>query len=190
MAKREIKVWEKLESKKIFDHQWLDIDNCSFLLPNGHKALDYYILNYNDWISVIAITQEGKFVMEKQYRPGIGKVSLEICGGVIDNTDHSPEEAARRELSEETGYEGGTWSHFDTLCPNAGIQTNVVHLFIAEGVELRSAEQQEDTEDISTFLMDKQEVKEALMKGEIIQAIHSAALWKYFCLEEQAKKTL
>lgn len=58
-------------------------------------------------MNVIAITDESRFVLEKQYRHGLGKTCYEIPAGVIEEGE-SPLEAAKRELQEETGYSEGT----------------------------------------------------------------------------------
>src|SRR4030042_6958442 len=70
----------------------------------GH-AYDFYILESPDWVNVIPITPHDEVVLIRQYRHGIREVTLEIPGGIMEGKD-SPEDAARRELIEETGYEG------------------------------------------------------------------------------------
>ncbi|MFA7115675.1 MAG: NUDIX hydrolase [Bacteroidales bacterium] len=180
MEKTRIKNWKVLDSKRIFNKSWLNVRNITYKLPNGTILKDYFITDYPDWISVIAITETGEFVMERQFRPGINGVSLEICGGVIEKTDVNNEEAARRELSEETGYEGGKWTKILDICPNAGAQSNKVHVYLAKGVKKVTDMHLDTTEDIEVFLMKEKEVLEALKNNEICQAIHVASLWKYF----------
>ena len=53
-------------------------------MPKGVELDDFYILEYPDWINVIAITEEGDFVLERQYRHGTQTVEYEICAGVIE----------------------------------------------------------------------------------------------------------
>src|SRR5882724_3364409 len=67
---------------------------------------DAYMFVCPDWVSVVAVTTEGQFVMVRQYRYGIDGPSLEVPGGMIDKGE-PPAVAAMRELREETGYGGG-----------------------------------------------------------------------------------
>ena len=76
-------------------------------------------------------------VLIRQYRHGIGAVHFEIPAGTTDPEDTSLEAAARRELLEETGYGGGTWSPLMTLSANPALQNNLTYTFLAEGVTAR-----------------------------------------------------
>ena len=99
--------------------------------------------------------------------------------GVIDPGE-TPLEAAQRELSEETGFGGGTWQEFMVLSPNPTNHNNRSITFLATDVEQLSAPHEEESEDIHVHVMTKEDVRELLEKGEIIQALHAAPLWKYF----------
>jgi len=180
MKERCIKKWEVLKSKQIFDKPWLNVRDVTFKLPTGVIVDHYYLIDYNDMISVIAITETGEFVMERQYRPGINDISLEICGGATETSDDNFEMAARRELSEETGYEGGQWSKLMEVYPNACSQSNKVHIYLAQGVKKVAKIHQDKTEDIEVFLMKEKDLLKSLQNGEICQAVHAASLWKYF----------
>ena len=78
----------------------------SIELPDGRRIPDYYVFEYPDWVNVIAITKEGKFVFIDQYRHGLGETDYEIPAGVAEPDDASMLAAAQRELAEETGYGG------------------------------------------------------------------------------------
>ena len=99
---------------------------------------------------------------------------------MCDPTDASPEEAARRELLEETGYGNGNWSLFMTVSPNPTNHTNMSYTYLATEVEPISQQHTEPTEDIRIHLLTESEVRELLESGEIVQALLAAPLWKYF----------
>ena len=102
--------WKTLKSEIIVSRPpWLRVRHDEVELPDGRINPEFYVLEYPDWVNVIAITEDGKFVMERQYRYGLGCTCHEICAGVMEKGE-TPEEAARRELEEETGYVGGEWS--------------------------------------------------------------------------------
>ena len=149
------------------------------LLPNGNHIPEYYILEYPDWVNTIAITKDGKFVFVRQYRPGLGRTSYELCAGVCDKEDASPLVSAQRELWEETGYGKGNWREYMVISANPSTHTNLTHCFLATDVEPIDHQHLEDTEDLSVHLLTFEEVKQLLENNEIMQSLNAAPLWKY-----------
>lgn len=182
MKQDNLKKWKVLRSAYIHREPWFTVREEDVLLPNGKEIPSYHILEYPDWVNVIAITRDRRFVMEKQYRHALARVDYELCAGVTEPEDGSPMESARRELLEETGYGGGTWEHFMTLSANPGTHTNYTHCFIARDVERLGEPCLEDTEDISVQILTKTELLDIMTRGGIIQALHIAPLWKYMAL--------
>lgn len=176
---KDIKKWEILGTEYLIQRPWLTARRDHVRLPSGVENKEYYILEYPEWVNVIAVTKDGKFLMERQYRHGIQDVRYELCAGVCE-VGEDPMVAAKRELLEETGYAGGIWRSFMTISANAGSMTNWSHTFIAEGVEPVSAQNLEATEDITIHLMSKREVYELLKGGHFAQALMVAPLWRYF----------
>lgn len=173
--------WKVLTSKVLqFNPPWLNLRQETVELPGGVQIPTWYLNDFPDWISVIAITKDGHFVLESQYRHGVKDTFYELCGGVIDEGE-TPLEAAKRELLEETGFGGGEWTYYMKLSPNPTNHTNYQHTFLAIGVDKSHDVQQEKTEDIDTYLFTKEEVLEILQNGWMIQALHSAPLWRYLC---------
>ena len=93
---------------------------------------------------------------------------------------HRPWLTARRELSEESGYGGGTWRELMTISCNPSNMTNLVHCFVAEGVEPQGNAHLEATEDIVVDLLTREEVLTLLHGDSIKQALMLAPLWRYF----------
>lgn len=181
MKEHEISKWKVLHSEYLFRDPWLTVRRQEMLLPNGNIIPSYYILEYPAWVCTLALTKEGRMVLVRQYRPGLDRVSPELCAGVVDDTDASAMEAAQRELMEETGYGNGDWTLFMTVSANPGTHTNLTYCFLATGVEKLSGQHLEKTEDIAVELLEPEAVKKLLEQGEFMQAMHSAVLWKYFC---------
>jgi ADP-ribose pyrophosphatase len=73
-------------------------------MPDGRIVEQYYVLEYPNWANAVALTEDNKIIMVRQYRHAANIVSLEIPGGVIEDGE-DPETGMRRELLEETGYE-------------------------------------------------------------------------------------
>lgn len=76
--------WKTLSSEYLFKRPWLTARRDVVELPNGVVNPEFYVLEYPDWINVIAITTDGKFVMERQYRHGLDEVGTELCAGVVE----------------------------------------------------------------------------------------------------------
>lgn len=171
--------WKVLKSENILSlGVWLNVRQETVELPSGKQIPTWFVLEFPDWINVIAITKDGQFVMEDQYRHGLGVTNLEICAGVIDPGE-TPLEAAKRELSEETGFGGGKWELFMKLSPNPTNHNNISWTFLATDVEPIERPHQEATEDIHVHLLSRDELETVLKRGDIIQALHAAPLWKY-----------
>ena len=172
--------WETLSSEIIVSRPpWLRVRHDVVRLPDGRVNPEFYVLEYPDWVNVIAITEDGRFVMERQYRYGLDRTDIEICAGVME-AGETPEEAARRELEEETGYTGGRWSLIMSVSGNASTTNNLTHCFLAEGVVATGKRHLDSTEDLSVVLMTRDEVYALLQRDEVKQSLMAAPLWKYF----------
>jgi 8-oxo-dGTP pyrophosphatase MutT (NUDIX family) len=158
---------------------WLTLRQDRVRLANGTVIEDYHVLEYPDWVNVVAVTADGMIVLVRQYRHGIQAVHYELPGGVCDVNDREPEEAARRELVEETGYGGGDWSLLMTLSANPGTHSNRAFSYLAAGVESMREPRLEATEELQVHLVSLDEMRRILESGEIVQALHAAPLFKY-----------
>ncbi len=180
IKKLENRKWKVINSTPLLNlGPWLNVRQEEVELPNGTRIPSWFVMDFPNWINVIAITKEGNFVMIDQYRHALGETHYELVAGVVDEGE-TPLQAAQRELHEEAGYAGGEWQLFMTLSPNPTNHTNFSYTFLATGVEPMGQPHQEPTEDIHIHILRPDEVKQLLSEGEIIQALHAAPLWKYF----------
>ncbi len=179
--------WKILSSEYLIKRPWLTARRDCVELPDGRQNPEYYVLEYPDWVNVIAITDESeagdaagaKMVMIRQYRHGLGKTCYELPCGVIEPGEE-PLAAARRELQEETGYGEGEWEHYMTLSGNPSTTNNLTHTFIARGVRKISEQNLDSTEDISVHILPLGTVKELLDNNHMLQALMAAPLWRFF----------
>ena len=175
----EDKKWKILRTEYLVQRPWLTARRDVAELPDGRINNEYYVLEYPDWVNIIAITKDGKMVLERQYRHALGNTCFELPCGVIEKGE-TPLEAAKRELLEETGFAGGEWQEWMTLSPNPATSTNLANSFLAVGGDKVSGQHLDATEDIDVHILDQEYVRELLQNNQILQALMAAPLWKYF----------
>ena len=172
-------MWEIRSSEFIYNSRWLTVRKDAVRTDKGIDIDDFYVLEYPTWVNVIAITDKGQFVIEQQYRHGIQQPVFEICAGVCER-EEKPLDTAKRELLEETGFSGNTWSLIGKFAPNPNSMSNWCYSFLAEGVTKSQEPHLEPTEDIQIHLFSAEEVLSMMKNGKIVEGIMLAPLWQYF----------
>lgn len=178
-AKDKTRRWKILSTEYLIRRPWLTARRDKVQLPDGRINPEYYVVEYPDWVNVIAITKEGRFVMERQYRHAVGMTCYELPCGVMEEGETTLQ-AAQRELMEETGYGNGTWSELMEITPNPSSMSNFTHCFLAKGVEKITEPHLDATEELEVYLLKEDEVKALLKNDELIQSLMIAPLLKYF----------
>lgn len=182
MEQHEIKHPQVIESEYVIKRPWLTARRDKLLMPDGTVNPEFYVLEYPSWVNVIAITGEGKFVMVRQYRHGLGQIGTELCAGVVEDGE-APLEAAKRELMEETGFAGGEWELQCVISGNPSTTNNLTYCFLAKNVVPTDTQHLDATEDISVVLLSRDELLDMLKRDELKQALMVAPLWRYFYME-------
>ncbi len=171
--------WKQLNKEYVIHNEWISVRKDHVLLPTGVEIDDFYVIERPKLIHVIAITRDGLFVLEKQYRYAVNRHCLEICAGMVE-PDETPLEAAKRELLEETGYSNGEWLLLSEHAVDPSNMTEISYAFLAKGVEKVSEQHLDKTEELEALLMTEEDVKQALINGDIVSSLMAAPLWQYF----------
>lgn len=174
----EIEKWNLLESEYLIRRPWLTARRDRVKLPNGQINDEFYVLEYPDWVNVIAVTEEGEFIMIEQYRHGLGEVQMEICAGVVEKGEHHLD-AAKRELMEESGCGGGKWRLLTVLSGNPSTTNNLTYCYVAEGVKKISDQHLDRTEDVAVRILSRNDVENLLRKDVMKQSLMVAPLLRY-----------
>ena len=177
---------EVLSSEYLFRRPWLTVRRDSLRLANGKINPEFYVLEYPSWVNVTAITDDGRFVMIRQYRHGLGQYGTELCAGVVEEGEE-PLEAAKRELMEESGFGGGGWELQCVISGNPSTSNNLTYCYLAKGVRLMGEQHLDPTEDVEVVILTRDEVYSLLCGDNMKQALMAAPLWRYFALECQRK---
>jgi ADP-ribose pyrophosphatase len=177
-----LKNWELINSRIDRDYRVFRVKSEQALSPRTHKAGSFYVIDTNDWVNIIPITEDGRIVMIRQYRHGSKEITLEIPGGLVDET--SPEDAAVRELLEETGYSGERVTFLGATNPNPAIFNNLCHTYLVEGAKKVSEINLDPDEDIEVELMEISEIPALIEKGVISHALVIVAFHYYFLKQQ------
>ncbi|MDB5253069.1 MAG: hydrolase [Flaviaesturariibacter sp.] len=163
--------WRVLESKYLHKEPWLTIRQERCETPGGKIIPAFYVSEYPDWVNAFALTREGRVLMVRQYRRGIDSVEIELPGGVSEEGE-TMEEAVRRELREETGYEFDSVEFLAKTCANPSTTNNFTHFFLATGGVKVAEQQLDDTEEVEVIEMSIDEVKELVRSNAMAQSLH------------------
>ena len=171
--------WDYLGSQPAFEGQIMKVRLDRYHFKPGQITRDYTVLEFGDWVNVIALTPEDQVVLVRQWRHGVRQTCLEIPGGMIDAEDASPAAAAARELEEETGYVAAELIHIGTVQANPAIQNNLCHTYLALDAKPSGRQDFDPTELIELDLKTLDETFELLHDGTIGHSLVVAAFGHY-----------
>jgi 8-oxo-dGTP pyrophosphatase MutT (NUDIX family) len=168
--------WTITASEMLVEDRWIRLRADRLRTAAGQEIAPWYVLDYPDWCVAVALTADDRLVLVRQWRHGAQRWSLELPGGVMDAADGDPVAAARRELREETGFDGAEWRYLYAGHANPAIQTNRLHVALALGVAPTVAAMPEPAEVLRVECLKVEEVLAGLSQGLIGQAMHVGAI--------------
>jgi ADP-ribose pyrophosphatase len=174
-----MKSWRRLATRRVYDgspHVAVEVDTVA--LPDGRVIDDFHRVVVPDFAIMVATDPTGGIMFLRQYKHGLGAVSLTLPAGHVDDGE-MPLDAARRELLEETGCTASAWQPLGHFVVNGNQRCGVAHVFAADGARRVQAPDAGDLEEMELVVLDRGAAAAALRNGDISILPHAAALSLY-----------
>ena len=159
--------WKTLSRQTKLEHsKYLTVEIHEVGLPDGSIISDWPWIITPDFVNVIAVTDEGKFLCFRQTKYAIDGITIAPVGGYIDGNE-DPLAAAKRELLEETGYESSEWIHLGSFCLMPNRNKAIGHSYLACNAQYLRPPDSDDLEEQELLFLDQNEIEQFLFQGEI-----------------------
>ena len=154
---------KSISSKLVYEGPVFKVRQHIVETVGGESVRD--VVEHTGGAIMVAVTDEGKILMEKQYRKPLESEFLELPAGKAD-PDEDPEVTAVRELKEETGYTAGSVKHLVSFYPTCGYSNEHLHIYICRDI-VAGEKDWDDDECIELIEMYPDEIIEKIKSGEI-----------------------
>ena len=169
--------WQTLESESIISNYHVTVNKDRVKLPDGAVIDDFYTVTIPDAAMIVALTDDGRVILKTEYRYACRESVIACPAGMI-NPGETPEQTARRELLEETGYQSDDWTYMGPTWESTSKLTNTMHLFLARGCRKTSGQNLDENEAIDIIQIGFDEAIEWVMEGKINANSSAHALLK------------
>ena len=169
-------IWKRVRSERIANCRVFKVREDFCERESDGKESTFFVIENPDWANVIALTKDKQVVLIEQFRHGTEEITLEIPGGMIDENE-SPETAARRELSEETGFSSNDFICLGKSHPNPALQNNMMQHFLALNCEKTGDTAFDEHESLVTKLVPLAEIENLIKTGKITHSMVIAAFY-------------
>jgi ADP-ribose pyrophosphatase len=162
-----MKPWKTKDKKIILEqHPWLVVEHHTVELPDGRLIPEWPWIITPDYVNVVAVTEDGRFLCFRQVKYGLVGETLGIVGGFVEEGE-DPFVAAQRELLEETGYQSSDWVPLGSyrVDPNRGVAMG--HLYLARNARYVTPREADDLEEQELIFLTRAEIESALANGKI-----------------------
>ena len=162
-----MKPWKTLSRHTILDHsKYLTVENHEIVLPDGTIIPDWPWIITPDFVNVIGVNEDGKFLCFRQTKYALDGITIAPVGGYIENDEDSLV-AAKREFLEETGHQASEWIHLGSFCLMPNRNKAIGHSYLALDAIYVKPPDSDDLEEQELLLLDQNELERILLQGEI-----------------------
>lgn len=163
-------------SEEIYDGVILHVYKDTVTLPNG-KPAGRELIRHVGAVGIVPVTDDGKVIVERQYRYPLDSVITEIPAGKLDSKSEDRLSAAKRELREETGITADEWTDMGVYYPAAAYTDEKITLYLARGLHF-GQQDLDDDEFINIEAVPLDELVNDVMSGEITDGKTQVGLLK------------
>ena len=158
--------WKTVSRQVILeDSKWLRVEHHTVQLPNGAEIDHWTWVVTPDYVNVVAVTGDEKWIVFRQTKYAVQGTTLAPVGGYIEPGE-DPLEAAKRELLEETGYTAPDWTSLGQYAVDGNRGAGTAYLYLARGAHPTTERNADDLEEQERLLLTRAEVESALTAGE------------------------
>lgn len=159
---------EVIESEeRAWEGRIFDVDTLRVSLPDGRPARRD-VVRHPGAVALVALTDEGRVCLVRQYRTALDRVTVELPAGKLDPGE-DPEHCARRELLEETGFKAEKLALLTSIVTSCGFSDEVIHIYMATGLTFAGSDPDAD-EFLNVDLVDTAEFVDAALDGRVEDA--------------------
>lgn len=167
---------DRVSSQEIFDGAIVHLYKDTVTLPNGKPAFRE-VIRHIGAVAVVPVTDDGKVIVERQFRYPLNQVITEIPAGKLDSFTEDRLAAAKRELEEETGYTADTWQELGDFHPTAAYCDEKITLYLATGLHQGDRHLDED-EFLNVVAVPMETLVADIMAGRITDGKTQTAILK------------
>ena len=158
--------WKTISRQTVLTHsKFLTVENHTVQLPDGQIIADWPWVITPDYVNVIAITKNKKFIFFRQTKYAISGTSLAPVGGFLEPNEDALL-GAKRELLEETGYKAPDWSNLGQYRVDSNRGAGIAYFFLAQDARKIAEPESDDLEQQQFNFLTEKEVEAALVQGD------------------------
>ncbi|MCX6742702.1 MAG: NUDIX hydrolase [Candidatus Parcubacteria bacterium] len=159
---KNIEKWGEISKEIVFEKYNRKIEKVKYRLPDGEEK-DYYLKKEGPAVGILALTKDNQVLLVKQFRPGPNEILDELPGGYVEENE-TPEQAAERELLEETGYKGKI--QLVTTAFDCAYSTMKRYCLVATDCQQVAEQKLDKSEFAEVILMPLNDFRELLISGK------------------------
>ena len=169
--------YKRLKRELIAKGAIIDYYQDTMLIPNGNQA-KWDLIDHKGAAAVVAVQEDGKLLMVRQYRNALERETLEIPAGGLNGREEPTENAARRELEEETGYTCGEMELLNSIYTTVAFCNEKIDIYLAKSLKPGKQHLDED-EYINVEAYSLEELKQMIYQCKIQDAKTICAIMTY-----------
>lgn len=160
--------WKTLQSEVVFDNNFFKITKDKCEKSDGNVVEQYYTIHRPTVAVITALTENQEIVLVNQYRHPVKNTDIELPAGYIEKNEKDIEQAAHRELLEETGYKVEKLTEVHKVYSSAGLMSNNIHFFVGFNAKKIQEPKLDENEELEVLLKSMEETLKLLDEDKIM----------------------